>query len=124
MPRIEAGADAMRQLFQPLEPELRPAVDLKVEHGIAELLLVLGPLLGVFVLLFGARDAWIDPAHGTTALRIRVTMVLLAPWPTGKTACAGVPPAAAPDGTPPKPARSSPAPPCRKRAAAAVFPKG
>jgi diguanylate cyclase (GGDEF)-like protein len=70
-------ADALRRLFLPLPLDQQPAFDLQVEHDIAQLLPLLGPMCGVFVILFGAWDAWLAPLQAATALRIRVAMVLL-----------------------------------------------
>jgi diguanylate cyclase (GGDEF)-like protein len=71
------AADALRQLLLPLPGDLQPAFDEQIDRSIAQLLPVLGPVCGAFVVLFGAWDAWIDPLQGATTLRIRVAMVLL-----------------------------------------------
>ena len=81
---------AMRRMFGSMPPELQPAFDAQVEHNIAQLLPVLGPVCGAFILLFGIWDLWIDPAHAGVTLRIRVFLVLVGalayrqgrlPWP-------------------------------------------
>jgi diguanylate cyclase (GGDEF)-like protein len=72
-----SGVNTLRRVFLPLRGELRAAFDEQVDRGIAQLLPVLGPVCGAFVILFGAWDAWIDPLHAATTLRIRVGMVLL-----------------------------------------------
>jgi diguanylate cyclase (GGDEF)-like protein len=64
-------------MFAPLTPELQAAFNAQIDRSIAQLLPVLGPVCGAFVILFGAWDAWIDPAHAALTLRIRVGMVLL-----------------------------------------------
>jgi diguanylate cyclase (GGDEF)-like protein len=63
---------ALRSPLTSLPPELQPAFDAQVDRGIAQLLPVLGPVFGIFVILFGAWDAWI-----ALTLRIRCAMVLL-----------------------------------------------
>jgi len=73
-PRV---ADAWRRLLAPLPPDQEASFDRQVDAGIAALLPVLGPVCGAFVILFAAWDAWVDPAHAATTLRIRVAMVLL-----------------------------------------------
>jgi diguanylate cyclase (GGDEF)-like protein len=77
---IDAGRDRIKRLRQRLillAPEDKPDFDTQVERQIAQLLPVLGPVLGAFVILFAAWDAWIAPAHAATTLRIRVGLVLL-----------------------------------------------
>jgi diguanylate cyclase (GGDEF)-like protein len=71
------GAALLRRLPGPVPASLRTAFDSQVDAGIVQLLPVLGPLFGAFVILFAAWDAWLDPAHAATTLRIRVAMVLL-----------------------------------------------
>jgi diguanylate cyclase (GGDEF)-like protein len=61
----------------PLPTPLRAGFDSQVDSNIAQLLPVLGPVCGGLVLLFAVWDAWIDPVHAATTLRIRVAMVLL-----------------------------------------------
>ena len=68
--------DVLRRLFQPL-PEMQAEFDAQVDRGIAHLLPVLGPVCGVFLVLFAAWDAWLDPAQVFLTLRIRVAMALL-----------------------------------------------
>lgn len=84
------GAHVLRRIAVPLPPHLQPAFDAQVDRSIAELLPVLGPVCGAFVILFGAWDAWIYPPHAAMALRIRVLLVLFGaiayvrsrlPWP-------------------------------------------
>jgi diguanylate cyclase (GGDEF)-like protein len=70
-------ARAWCRLLAPLPPDEQATFDRQVDAGIAALLPVLGPLCGAFVILFGAWDAWVDPAHADATLRIRVAMVLL-----------------------------------------------
>jgi len=72
-----AGVAALRHWFEPLPAPLRTAFDRQVDAGIAQLLPVLGPVCGAFVMLFAAWDAWIDPARAPATLRIRVALVLL-----------------------------------------------
>jgi diguanylate cyclase (GGDEF)-like protein len=67
----------LRRFLPPLAPSLQSAFDVQVERDIGRLLPVLGPVCGLFVILFWIWDAWIDPAHAGTALRIRVAMVVL-----------------------------------------------
>lgn len=61
-----------------LAPAAESAFDAQIDRDIARLLPVLGPVLGIFVILFGIWDAWIDPAQAGTTLRLRVGLVLLA----------------------------------------------
>lgn len=63
-------------MILPLAGSDRPAFDAQVDRHIARLLPVLGPLLGAFVVLFAAWDAWIDPGHAGTALVVRTVLVL------------------------------------------------
>jgi diguanylate cyclase (GGDEF)-like protein len=70
-------AASLRRFYIPLAPEDRPDFDAEVDRQVAHLLPVLGPVLGAFVILFGVWDAWIDPGHAGTTLRIRVGLVLL-----------------------------------------------
>lgn len=67
---------ALRRIVVVLPQELQPAFDAHVDRSIADLLPVLGPVCGAFVILFGAWDAWIYPPHAAMALRIRVLLVL------------------------------------------------
>ena len=67
----------LRRWPTPLPTPLRADFDRQVDSNIAQLLPVLAPVCGAFVLLFAAWDAWIDPVHAATTLRIRVAMVLL-----------------------------------------------
>ena len=86
-PPIPANAvPALRHLFQALPGELGAAFDSQLDAGIARLLPVLGPVFGLFVVLFGAWDAWIDAARAPATVRIRVALVLLgAPaWAAGR----------------------------------------
>jgi len=86
-PSVPAAALAgLRNLFHPLPGELEAAFDTQLDAGIARLLLVLGPAFGLFVVLFGAWDAWIDTARAASTVRIRVALVLLgAPaWAAGR----------------------------------------
>jgi len=91
-PDAPGGLDALRRLMASLPQQQQAAFDGQVDAGIAQLLPVLGPVCGAFVILFGAWDAWVDPAHAATTLRIRVAMVLLGapayaagrlPWSAG-----------------------------------------
>jgi diguanylate cyclase (GGDEF)-like protein len=68
---------ALRRIAVPLPQEVQPAFDAQVDRSIVDLLPVLGPVCGVFVMLFGAWDAWLYPPHAAMALRIRVLLVLL-----------------------------------------------
>jgi len=77
---VAACGTAWTSLRAPMVPFARPdeaAFDAQIDRDIAHLLSVLGPVLGVFVVLFGAWDAWIDPAQAPTTLRVRVVLVLL-----------------------------------------------
>jgi diguanylate cyclase (GGDEF)-like protein len=67
----------MRAQIAPFAPADECAFDARIDDDIARLLPVLGPLLGLFVVLFGIWDAWIDPAHAALTLRVRVALVLL-----------------------------------------------
>lgn len=67
----------LRCWFEPLPVPLRQGFDSQLDTGIAQLLDVLGPVCGAFVMLFAAWDAWIDPGHAPVTLRIRVALVLL-----------------------------------------------
>ncbi|MGF6272963.1 diguanylate cyclase (GGDEF)-like protein [Massilia sp. UYP11] len=49
--------------------------DVQLDRHIARWLPVLGPLLGAFVILFSAWDAWIDPAHARASLTWRLILV-------------------------------------------------
>jgi diguanylate cyclase (GGDEF)-like protein len=51
--------------------------DAHIDDGIARLLPVLGPVLGLFVILFAAWDTWVDPQDAAATLRVRVVLVLL-----------------------------------------------
>jgi diguanylate cyclase (GGDEF)-like protein len=53
------------------------AFNAQIDRDIARVLPVLGPVLGIFVVLFGIWDAWIDPAQAATTLRVRVGLVVL-----------------------------------------------
>jgi diguanylate cyclase (GGDEF)-like protein len=77
---------SLRRLFRPLPGALDAAFDTELDAGIARLLPVLGPTFGLFVVLFGAWDAWIDAARAPATVRIRVALVLLgAPaWAVGR----------------------------------------
>jgi diguanylate cyclase (GGDEF)-like protein len=49
--------------------------DIELDRHVARWLPVLGPLLGVFVILFGAWDAWVDPIHAGASLTWRLVLV-------------------------------------------------
>jgi diguanylate cyclase (GGDEF)-like protein len=66
----------LRRLLIPLAPEDRPDFDAQVDRQVADLLPVIGPVLGAFVILFGLWDAWIEPGHAGITLRLRVGLVL------------------------------------------------
>lgn len=66
-----------RAQIAPFAPPNERAFDARIDDDIARLLPVLGPVLGLFVILFGAWDVWIDPDHAATTLRLRVALVLL-----------------------------------------------
>lgn len=72
--RIRARA---RRLYVPLAPDDRAGFDTELDRSIGELLPILGPALGLLVILFTAWDAWIDAAHVAWTLRIRIGMVAL-----------------------------------------------
>ena len=77
MRRLRAIAvDALQRLLPPLPAELRQTFDEEVDRSIAQMLPVLGPGCGAFVILFGAWDAWVDPLNAAMTLRIRVALVL------------------------------------------------
>ena len=59
-----------------LAPGDEAAFGKEVERGIEQLLPVFGPAFGIFVVLFGAWDAWIDAAHAGTTLKLRAALVL------------------------------------------------
>jgi hypothetical protein len=64
-------------MLVPLAPGDETAYDAAVDRGIDQLLHIIGPALGLLVILFAAWDAWVDAAHADTTLRIRVGLVLL-----------------------------------------------
>ncbi len=75
-----AGRDHWRRTrayFQPFAGDGERAFDAHVDDGIGRLLPILGPVLGLFVLLFAAWDAWVDPRYAATTLRVRLLLVLL-----------------------------------------------
>ena len=59
-----------------LAPEDEAAFGAGVERAIGQLLPVFGPAFGIFVVLFGAWDAWIDAAHAYTTIKLRAALVL------------------------------------------------
>lgn len=67
----------LRGALAPFAPAQEALFDARIDRDIERLLPVLGPVLGLFVLLFGAWDAWIDPVHAGTTLRLRIVLVLL-----------------------------------------------
>lgn len=67
----------VRAQVAPFAPADEAAFDAQIDRDIARVLPVLGPVLGIFVILFGIWDAWIDPAQAPTTLRVRVAFVLL-----------------------------------------------
>jgi diguanylate cyclase (GGDEF)-like protein len=67
----------VRAPMTPFAPAEESAFDAKIDRYIARLLPVLGPVLGILVMLFGIWDAWIDPAQAATTLRVRAALVLL-----------------------------------------------
>lgn len=71
------GPGAPGGLFRPLDAGLQAGFDAQVDADLGRLLPVLGPVCGLFVILFGAWDAWLDPARAPLTLRIRVVLVLL-----------------------------------------------
>lgn len=75
--RIRFGLHALRRLLQPLGGAHQVGFDARLDADLARLLPVLGPVCGMFVLLFAAWDAWVDPARAAFTLRIRIAMVLL-----------------------------------------------
>lgn len=75
-PQRTTGVHALRRTFAPLPPELQSVFDAQVDRSIGQLLPVLGPVFGTFVILFGAWNAWIDPARAAMTLRLRVALIL------------------------------------------------
>lgn len=79
---VPALAASWRARLAPLVawPQLAPqdeaAFGEAVERGIAQLLPVFGPAFGIFVVLFGAWDAWIDAAHAGATIKLRALLVL------------------------------------------------
>jgi predicted signal transduction protein with EAL and GGDEF domain len=61
----------------PFAADAERAFDAWLDDGIARVLPVLGPVLGAFVILFAAWDAWVDPHVAPTTLRVRLVLVLL-----------------------------------------------
>lgn len=74
---VQTCAEMLRKHFPPIAPDLQADFDRQADRDLARLLPVLGPLCGLFVLLFWAWDTWIDDAHAALALRIRVALVVL-----------------------------------------------
>jgi diguanylate cyclase (GGDEF)-like protein len=77
---VRASRDRWTGAYAQVAPFARDdeaAFDAHVDDGIARLLPVLGPVLGLFVILFATWDSWIDPQHAATTLRVRVVLVLL-----------------------------------------------
>ncbi|MVW60643.1 diguanylate cyclase [Massilia sp. NEAU-DD11] len=66
-----------RDALAPFADKAEADFDAQLDDGIARLLPVLGPVLGLFVVLFGMWDAWIDADRAATTLRVRVALVLL-----------------------------------------------
>lgn len=66
-----------RAHIAPFAPANECAFDARIDEDIARLLPILGPVLGLFVILFGLWDAWIDPVHAVLTLRVRVALVLI-----------------------------------------------
>lgn len=77
LPLQEGSPHRLGNLFRPLPGELEAAFDAGLDAGLARLLPVLGPAFGLFVILFSAWDAWLDPAHVAATVRVRVALVLL-----------------------------------------------
>ena len=75
--RDDGRPGALMRLLRPLEGKAEGGFDAEVDAGLARLLPVLGPVLGAFVVLFAAWDAWIDPPRAALTVRVRVAMVLL-----------------------------------------------
>jgi diguanylate cyclase (GGDEF)-like protein len=65
-----------RGALAPFAETAEAEFDVHLDDDIARLLPVLGPVLGLFIILFGVWDAWIDPEHAATTLRVRVALVL------------------------------------------------
>ena len=59
-----------------LAPQDEAAFGEGVERAIGQLLPVFGPAFGIFVVLFGAWDAWIDAAHAGVTVKLRAALVL------------------------------------------------
>jgi hypothetical protein len=59
-----------------LAPDDEAAFGEGVDRGIEQILPVFGPAFGIFVVLFGAWDAWIDAAHAGTTIKLRAALVL------------------------------------------------
>lgn len=77
-PLVERGRHLLAALWGeigPLPPASRAAFDHGIDRDTALLLPVLGPVLGAFVILFGAWDAWVEPDRLEATLRVRVVLV-------------------------------------------------
>lgn len=77
LPAQDGLLKQLGDLFRPLPGELEAAFDAALDAGIARLLPVLGPVFGLFVILFAAWDAWLEPARAAATVRLRVALVLL-----------------------------------------------
>lgn len=77
LPAKEGALHRAGHLFRPLPSELEAAFDAGLDAGLARLLPVLGPAFGLVIIVFGAWDAWLDPARAAATVRVRVALVLL-----------------------------------------------
>jgi diguanylate cyclase (GGDEF)-like protein len=76
-PGQDGRLDALRRLFRPLPNGMQVEFDAQLDASLGRLLPVLGPVFGLFVVLFGAWDAWIDQMRASATVRTRIAMVLL-----------------------------------------------
>jgi len=75
-----AAASCLHRLAPGGAPHLAPGqsaqFDAYLDRHVACWFPVLGPLLGAFVILFGAWDRWIDPSRADASLVLRIVLVV------------------------------------------------
>lgn len=71
----DPAPDAALEQLRDRAPAGDAGFDAQLDRHIAAWLPVLGPLLGTFVILFGAWDAWVDPIHAGASLTWRLLLV-------------------------------------------------